>query len=71
MSTYKKIAEFVKDKHHVTVKSCHIAHCKELFGLPRKNSHNRRDPSKRVYECPEKFRPFIQEAFFNFGLLKK
>ena len=59
--TYKEIQDFIKNKHNKTVKTCWIAHAKEIYGLPLKPSPRRNKP--RVYPCPDWALPLIKEAF--------
>ena len=59
MATYKEIEDWVREKYHWTPQTCHIAHCKELAGLPTpKRPPNRRGrmPSK---PCPPEKRESI------------
>ena len=69
MATYKQIQEHVKAKHGYTVKSCWIAHCKELNGLPVKMSSRRYNPKVRQIPCPSNKREVIEEAFRHFKML--
>ena len=41
MATYEEIQQFVKKRYRSTVKTCHIAHAKEILGLPVKRSWRR------------------------------
>ncbi|MFD3157953.1 hypothetical protein ACFIJ5_13945 [Haloimpatiens sp. FM7330] len=69
MATYKQIQEYIKATYGFTVKTCWIAHMKEVCGLKRKDSPNRKDPNKRVYPCPENKKKFIREAFRHFDMI--
>jgi hypothetical protein len=71
MATYKQIQEFVRSKYGRSVKSCHIAHVKHMNGFAMKQAPNRISPESRVYECPEKFIPWIEDALIHFGMLNK
>lgn len=66
-ATYSEIQEFVKKKHGKTVKTCWIAHAKEICGLNPKRSHKRM--GKRVYPCPDEKLIWIKEAFKHFKMI--
>jgi hypothetical protein len=66
-ATYSEIQEFVKKKHGRVVKSCWIAHAKEICGLNPKRSHRRM--GKRVYPCPDEKLVWIKEAFRHFKMI--
>lgn len=68
-ATYKQIEEYVKRKYSRTVKSCWIAHVKELNDLNPQVSHRRFDPEKRVNPCPESKRPLIEDAMRHFKMI--
>jgi len=69
MATYKEIQEYVKVKHGFTVKTCWIAHMKEICGVPVKMSSRRYDPNVRQKPCPEAKKVVIKEAFQHFGMI--
>ncbi len=69
MATYKQIQDYVKEHHSVSVKTCHIAHVKHMNGFKMKKAPNRISPESRVYECPDKFVFFIEQAMKHFGML--
>ena len=69
MATYSDIQEFVKNKYNVTVKTCWIAHVKELNGINLKKAHNRISNNKRVYPCPDDKRLMIEYAMRELGIL--
>ncbi|POU03582.1 hypothetical protein C3369_07105 [Escherichia sp. ESNIH1] len=69
MATYKQIQEYVNTKHGVSVKTCHIAHVKHLNGFKMKQAPNRISADSRVYECPDKFVVYIEQAMKHFGML--
>ena len=62
MATYSEITNYIKNKHNINVKTCWIAHVKELNGLIDKNDN-------RQYPCPNELIPIIEEAFKNFGMI--
>ena len=69
MATYAQIQEYVRNKYGFTVKSCWIAHVKEMNGLNPQISHRRYDPKIRQVPCPAgKVKP-IEEAFRYFGMI--
>lgn len=67
MTTYDKIQEYVQRKYHRTVKSCWIAHAKEICGLEVKKSSRRK--GRRLVPCPENKLPFIKDAFKHFKMI--
>ena len=69
MATYTQIQVYVKNKYGCNIKTCWIAHMKELCGLKVRVANNRNDITKRKYPCPEEKRPMIREAFNHFGML--
>ncbi|TKB57606.1 hypothetical protein FCL42_04855 [Ferrimonas aestuarii] len=69
MVTYKNIQEDVKASHNITVKTCWIAHVKELNGLPLRKANNRISENERKYECPNEVRPLIEASMRKFGML--
>lgn len=68
--TYKKIQEYIKIKYGFVVKTCWIAHAKELYGLPVNTSANRKT-NQRKYPCPADKLDIIAKAFQYFGFLEK
>jgi len=67
MPTYREIQLYVKATHGNTVKTCWIAHAKEILDLPKKP---RQTPQPRVYPCPQWALPLIQEAFLQLSSQK-
>ena len=69
MPTYKEIQHWVKENYGSTVKTCWIAHVKEMCGLKPRKAANRLDATKRANPCPpEKIEP-IKEAFRALGVI--
>ncbi len=68
MATYAEIQEYVRARCGRTVKTCWIAHVKELTGLPVKRSHKRMPGSPRKHPCPNWARPIIQGAMQHFRM---
>ncbi len=56
------------DNHGFEPKTCWIAHCKELFGLPVDRASNRQG-DERVEPCPLEKQLPIKQAFRYFGML--
>ena len=69
MATYKQIQDYIEGKHGFTVKSCWIAHMKEICGLSVKVSPRRYDENVRQKPCPESKKAAIEEAFQHFGMI--
>lgn len=69
MATYKQIHKWVKDRYGFTVKTCWIAHAKEICGLKPRVAHNRQYTSIRLNPCPDDKFPAIREAFEHFDMI--
>jgi hypothetical protein len=69
MATYKQIQDDIKRHDGRTVKTCWIAHVKELNGLKLRKAPNRKSSSKREVPCPDEFRPIIESSMRKFGML--
>jgi hypothetical protein len=69
MATYKEIQEYVKDHYGCTLKTCWIAHVKELNGLKPRVAHNRISADHRKHPCPDSKRPLIEEAMRYYGMI--
>jgi len=70
MSTYKAIQKYIQTYHGRTVKTCWIAHVKELNGLNPRKAPNRLSLQKRRNPCLENIRPLIEESMRQLGVLK-
>jgi hypothetical protein len=68
MATYKQIQEFVNPKIGKKTQTCWIASAKEHYNVPVSKAHNRIS-EKRHKPCPEKYLPYIRDAFVHFGML--
>lgn len=68
-TTYQEIQKWVKQHHGFSPKSCWIAHCKELCGLPVGIAPNRQTTEERVEPCPPDKQVAIKQAFRHFGML--
>ena len=66
--TYEKIAKRVKATHGWVPKTCWIADCKGLLGLPVHRAPNRVTDARQV-PCPVAKRAAIFEAFRHFGMI--
>lgn len=71
MPTYRNIQEYVKREIGCTVKTCWIAHVKELCGLKTRTAPNRHDLVKRINPCPPDKIDYIKRAFVHFRMLKQ
>lgn len=60
--TYPDIQQYVKEKYNESVKTCHIAHAKQILGYDVKPAHNRVNEQERKYPCPEEFVEYVKEA---------
>lgn len=63
IATYKDIQNYIKEKYNISIKTCWIAHMKEVCGLKPRMSSNRIDTNKRKYPCPEDKQEIVLEAF--------
>lgn len=70
MTTYREIQEDIRRIEGRAVKSCWIAHVKELNGLSLRTAPNRRDAGERVYPCPPDMRLLIEASMRRLGVLK-
>lgn len=59
--TYESIIAEVRRRYRVYVRTCWIAHVKELNGLPVRRAWNRKG-NNRDNPCPEKYRGYIEEV---------
>ncbi len=69
MATYKQIQEDIRARHNRTVKTCWIAHVKELNGLPVRVAANRYTKDQRQVPCPGELRPIIEASMKRLGML--
>jgi hypothetical protein len=70
MATYQQIQNDVRARHGISVKTCWIAHVRELNGLPTRIVHNRLLPGVREIPCPVSMHAIIEESFRRFGMIK-
>jgi hypothetical protein len=66
MSTYAVIQSDVKKRFGRSIKTCWIAHVKELNGVQMRHAPNRIG-SKRKYPCPGWARPLIEDSLRRYG----
>lgn len=75
MATYKEVLAMCKElyaqqnpesRHGPGVAPCHIAHAKELLGMPKRP---RTSPNPRKKPCPPEKLPLIRQAFIALGML--
>jgi hypothetical protein len=66
-ATYSEIQQYVRNKYGKVVKTCWIAHAKEICGLNPKQSHRR--TGLRVYPCPDDKLEWIKDAFRHFNMI--
>ncbi len=69
MATYREIQQDIKKRHGRTVKTCWIAHVKELNGLRPRIAPNRLSNMRREVPCPPEVRPLIEASMRRLGLL--
>jgi hypothetical protein len=68
MATYAAIQDWIRQQGGPAVKTCWIAHCKEIYGLNPGRAPNRQGGG-RVAPCPESKRPLIEAASRHFGMI--
>ena len=69
IGTYKEIQKEIQNRHGCSVKTCWIAHIKELNGLNPRKASNRISMSKRTNPCPANIRPIIEDSMRRFGMI--
>jgi hypothetical protein len=68
MASYPQIREYVRKEFGVRgVKDCHIAHAKEMCGIPVRRSWRRK--GQRMIPCPSTKFPYLEKAFRHFGMV--
>lgn len=70
MATYLEIQDDIRTREGRVVKTCWIAHVKELNGLAPRTAPNRRTAGERVYPCPRDMRLLIEASMRRLGALK-
>lgn len=69
MVTYREIQQDIKKRNGRTVKTCWIAHVKELNGLRPRIAPNRHSKTKREVPCPPEMCSIIEASMRRLGLL--
>lgn len=69
MAIYKQIQEYIKKTHDVSIKSCWVAHAKEICGIPTRKANNRKNVNERLYPCPDDEFQLIKATFKKFGMI--
>jgi hypothetical protein len=69
MATYKQIQKWVKDRYGFTIKTCWIAHAKEICGLETRIAPSRNNASSRLNPCPDDKFSDIRKAFDYFDMV--
>jgi hypothetical protein len=70
MATYREIQDDIRSREGRVVKTCWIAHVKELNGLAIRTAPNRRSTSAREYPCPPEMRLLIEASMRRLGVLE-
>lgn len=70
MATYREIQDDIRINEGRVVKTCWIAHVKELNGLPLRKAPNRHSVNQRVYPCPPEMRELIEASMRKLGVLE-
>ena len=68
MATYKEIQRDIKQHGGPSVKTCWIAHVKELNGLFVRKTPNRHGVGRK-HPCPINIRPIIEASMIRLGML--
>ena len=69
MAAYQQIQEWVREQYGWTLKTCWIAHCKELAGLQPRKAPNRSGEERKV-PCPDEKQEPIFESFRHFKMIR-
>jgi len=69
MATYRQIQDYIRQKNGCAVKTCWIAHVKELNGLEPRVAPNRVSARTRMYPCPASKRAIIENAMRHFRMI--
>ncbi len=69
MATYQEIIDWIKRNYGFSVKTCWIAHCKEIYEVEGYAGPSpSRKGGERKHPCPIKKREFILSAFIHFSI---
>ena len=69
MGIYERIQGYVKSKYGYSVKTCWIAHVKEMCGLKPRVASNRLNRDRRSNPCPTEKVESIREALRHLGMI--
>lgn len=69
MGIYERIQGYVKSKYGYSVKTCWIAHVKEMCGLKPRVASNRLNRDHRCNPCPTEKVESIREALRHLGMI--
>ena len=69
MATYKQIQKYIKKKYGFTIKTCWIAHAKEICGFSLRTAPNRINLKNRTNPCPNNKINSIKDAFHYFRMI--
>jgi len=69
MATYKMIQQYVKEKYNQNIRTCWIAHVKEIEGLKPSKAPNRISGKERQNPCPKEYMKLIKEALKHFHMI--
>ncbi len=68
MATFQEIQNYINVKHGKVVKTCWIAHAKQINGIPLVTASQWHLDSIRNFPCPDEILPLMNEAFLHFKL---
>ncbi len=69
MATYRDIQNWVKSNYGFNVRTCWIAHVREICGLKPRQASNRINKNKRTNPCPQEKMDSIKEALKHFKMI--
>ena len=69
MATYKEIQNYVLKKYNASIKTCWIAHVKEICGIHTRQAPNRIDANRRTNPCPSDKEKYIKDAFKHYKMI--
>ena len=70
MATYKQIQDDIKNRFGTTVKTCWIAHVKEINGLKPRIARNRISKNSRRNPCPNRYKSIIEGSMRKFKMIR-
>lgn len=69
MATYRDIDQWIRKNYGFSVKTCSIAHVKEMCGLNPRRAPNRQGKTGRLNSGPPNKTKPIKQAFKHFRML--